>query len=66
MFFYCPQCGERIVWQSDFDAEDVYGEGAEGIISYYMCPDCGLLIEAYYDDECTVLKLLNEWENEWD
>lgn len=62
MFFYCPQCGSRTIWQSDFDSEDVYGEGIEGIISYYMCPECSLLIETYYDDESAVLRLLNEWE----
>jgi predicted RNA-binding Zn-ribbon protein involved in translation (DUF1610 family) len=61
MIFFCPSCGERVIWQSDFDGEDV-GLDVESIISYYACPDCNLLIEAYYDDTCTVLKLLNEWD----
>lgn len=59
MLFYCPQCGERVIWQNDWDAEDIDSE-VEGIISYYVCPDCCLTIEAYYDDTCAVLRLLND------
>lgn len=59
-FGYCPCCGERIICQNDFDASDVYGEEVEGIISYYHCPECDILLEAFYDEEaCTTIRILD-------
>ena len=40
MNIICPYCGNNMVWQSDFNYDDVFGEG-EGIVSYYQCSNCG-------------------------
>ena len=50
---YCPCCGTKTIWQSDFDAEDVYDDfdNVSGLISYYFCPNCDVLMEMYIDEE---------------
>lgn len=40
----CPNCGHEIIWQSDFDFDDLGYEG-DGIVSFYSCPHCGADIE---------------------
>ena len=40
MNIICPYCGHTMVWQSDFNYDEVFGEG-EGIVSYYYCFNCG-------------------------
>lgn len=32
----CWYCGCELVWQSDFNYDEVYGEG-EGIVTYLKC-----------------------------
>ena len=32
----CWYCGSPLVWQSDFNYDEVYGEG-EGIVSFLKC-----------------------------
>ena len=39
MNIFCPYCGNNMVWQSDFNYDDVFGEG-EGVVSYYHCSNC--------------------------
>jgi hypothetical protein len=41
----CWYCGGEICWDSDFPADEVYGEGVSGIVTYLHCPDCGAEIE---------------------
>ena len=39
----CPACGSKMIWNSDFDYEEVYGEGeGKGVVSYHSCSndDC--------------------------
>lgn len=36
----CWYCGGEMFWQSDFNYDEVYGEG-EGIVSYLTCSKCG-------------------------
>ena len=39
----CPFCATgTLSWNSDFNYDEVFGEG-EGVVSYYTCmnPDCG-------------------------
>lgn len=40
----CWYCGGKLVWMSDFDYADVYGEG-EGIVTYLSCSECGAEVE---------------------
>ena len=40
MNIICPYCGCTMIWQSDFNFYEVFGEGA-GIVSYYYCFNCG-------------------------
>lgn len=47
----CWWCGGRLIWQSDFGYDEVYGEG-EGIVTYLRCTDCGAEVEySKRDDE---------------
>lgn len=44
---YCPLCGNKLLWQSDFTFED-YGYEEDGIISIYTCQNkqtCGVDFE---------------------
>ncbi|WP_167514925.1 hypothetical protein [Bacillus wiedmannii] len=34
-----PKCENKMVWQSDFDFEDMGREG-KGIVSIYICSEC--------------------------
>ena len=36
----CWYCGEDMIWESDFNYDEVYGEG-DGIVTYLHCPSCG-------------------------
>lgn len=40
----CWYCGADLMWQSDFNYDEVYGEG-EGIVTYLICPGCGAEVE---------------------
>lgn len=41
----CVNCGKKsLMWQSDFDFEELGYEG-EGIVSFYTCSNCGAEIE---------------------
>lgn len=43
--FECFNCRQKkIVWQSDFDAEDI-GYAVKGIVSMYTCANCGAQYE---------------------
>lgn len=51
--YYCTKCNKPLVWQSDFDVEDVlylehYPEELDGVISYYYCPNCDRLETVLY------------------
>lgn len=37
----CWYCGGMLVWDSDFDRDDVYGDGESGIVTYLHCEECG-------------------------
>ena len=36
----CYFCGAELIWQNDWNFEEVYGDG-EGIVSCWLCPKCG-------------------------
>jgi hypothetical protein len=39
----CWYCGGQLIWDSDFDMDEIYGE--EGIVTYLHCSDCGANVE---------------------
>ena len=41
MNIICPYCGDTMIWQSDFNYDEVFGDEGEGIVSYYHCSNCG-------------------------
>ena len=41
MNIICPYCGDSMVWQSDFNYDEVFGGEGEGVVSYYHCDNCG-------------------------
>lgn len=41
----CWYCGGKLIWQSDFNYSDVYGDDEEGIVSYLRCSNCGADVE---------------------
>jgi hypothetical protein len=47
----CFTCGAELIWQNDFDTEDVGQEDSEFlIVSMYQCrsKDCGAWYEVYH------------------
>jgi len=40
----CWYCGGKLIWQSDFNYDEVYGEG-DGIVSYLCCSGCNATVE---------------------
>lgn len=40
----CWYCGGRLFWGSDFNYDEVFGEG-EGIVSYLTCSGCGAEVQ---------------------
>lgn len=36
----CWYCGSKLIWDSDFNYDEVFGEG-EGIVTYLHCSKCG-------------------------
>lgn len=44
----CWYCGGQLIWDSDFNADEAYGDGdgkPEGIVSYLHCARCGARVE---------------------
>ena len=35
----CWLCGGKLIWQSDFNYDEIFGEG-EGIVAMLKCSDC--------------------------
>ena len=47
----CWYCGGQIVWDSDYNYDEVFGEG-EGIVTMLHCPKCGAIVQfSKRDDE---------------
>lgn len=46
----CPEYGGYAIWQSDFNYDEVYGEGS-GIVSYLTCDRCGAELEYSIKEE---------------
>ena len=47
----CWYCGGRLIWDSDFNYDEVHGEG-EGIVTYLHCTECGAeVVYSKRDDE---------------
>jgi len=47
----CFHCHKNLIWQNDFDTDDVGQEDSEYlIVSMYQCPenDCGAWYEVYH------------------
>lgn len=40
----CWYCGGRLIWNSDFNYDEVHGEG-EGVVSYLTCANCSAEVE---------------------
>lgn len=40
----CWFCGGKLIWNSDYDYSDIYGEG-EGIVSTLSCSECDAFVE---------------------
>ena len=40
----CYKCNGEVIWQNDFATEDL-GIEEEGIVSYYICSECGAFYE---------------------
>jgi DNA-directed RNA polymerase subunit RPC12/RpoP len=40
----CWYCGGELCWNSDFNYDEVYGEG-EGIVTFLTCMNCGAEVQ---------------------
>lgn len=45
----CWYCGGRVIWNCDYDAEDLGYE--PGIVTHLHCSDCGAMIEMYLPND---------------
>jgi len=45
----CWWCGGRLIWQSDYDKEDLMGE--EGIVTHLHCSSCNASVEYISQEE---------------
>lgn len=47
---FCINCGNKTIWQSDFDADDL-DYGFEGIVSFHHCSNekCNSMTEVIYN-----------------
>ena len=43
----CFYCNAEVIWQNDYDAEDVTPESEYTIISMYDCKECNTWYEVY-------------------
>jgi len=43
----CFYCNAEVIWQNDYDAEDVNEESEYTIISMYDCKECNTWYEVY-------------------
>lgn len=46
----CWYCGEEMIWDQDFDYDEVYGEG-KGIVTFLHCSNCGANAEFSLGDD---------------
>lgn len=44
--YKCPECQKDMIWQNDFDSEDV-GREEPGIVSFWSCDDCHIELEKF-------------------
>lgn len=40
----CWYCGGNLIWDSDFNYDEVFGEG-KGVISFLHCSECGAEVQ---------------------
>ena len=45
----CWYCGGQLIWDSDFNYDEVFGEG-EGIVTFLHCTDCGAEVRYSLED----------------
>lgn len=45
----CAKCERKLVWQCDYDYEDVGIDDKAGIVCMYQCEPCGIWVEIYED-----------------
>jgi len=45
----CFHCGEEVVWQSDYDTDDMGGEYEYNIVTMFDCKNCNTWYEVYHD-----------------
>ena len=45
----CFYCNDDLIWQNDYDMEDIDPDSTHNIISYYDCKGCGAWYEIYTD-----------------
>ena len=45
----CFYCNDDVIWQNDYDMEDIDPDSTHNIISYYDWKGCGAWYEIYTD-----------------
>lgn len=46
----CWYCGGQLRWDSDFNYDEVFGEG-DGIVSFLTCTNCGAEVQYSLKEE---------------
>ena len=60
----CFYCNDDVIWQNDYDMEDIDPDSTHNIISYYDCKGCGAWYEIYTDkkkDNGQIYLRIQQW-----
>ena len=54
----CWHCNKELIWDCDFDTEDITEGEMKGITSFLHCPNCNSSVEIYLpmyteEEQCT-------------
>jgi len=45
----CFYCGKKVIWQNDYDTEDIDPDSNHNIVSMYDCKNCNTWYEVFHD-----------------
>tara|TARA_R100001129_G_scaffold78231_1_gene53259 strand:- start:188 stop:352 length:165 start_codon:yes stop_codon:yes gene_type:complete len=45
----CFFCNAEVIWNNDFDMEDIYPDSDHNVVSYYQCNACDTEYEVFHD-----------------
>ncbi|MBP3928404.1 MAG: hypothetical protein J6D47_02395 [Peptostreptococcaceae bacterium] len=56
--YFCPICGESLIWSGDFDYEDYGILEYEGFVGNYTCPNHSEYIGEFFVDDRGLVEVI--------